>query len=160
MTDNKIQQVDGGMRMFRVWKVTGDGMLAALVAEHTWKPGINVCHEVPKLGSTGKGFHGFNFYNQMKLQEKFGDTGQTELIGGTMICFGRMVVAEHGGRVEKAIVESIIEPPGMPESYISMLFQIASNYSCHIITEERALKLKTGKVPYYEGKELYHKDSR
>jgi len=154
ITPSTVERVDGAIRMFRVWRVTEGNLLKAWASDHVWQPGVNTSHMIPRLGGSQAGFYGFNFFNQMGLQERFGHKDATNVIGGSIICFGKFVVASQGGRTEKAIVESIVEPPDMPFDYVTTLFAVAENYGCHVLSAERAEKLRTGVIPYVQGMKL------
>lgn len=148
----------GGIRLFRIWKLNADGKgLDAIARTWTWSPGINKCDEMPSISSSRSGFYGFNSCDQMRVQEQWGvpeDSDSLNIIGGTFISWGRIVTAEMGARVEIARIESIIEPAGMADKYLSILPSVADHYGIRIITEEQAKGLRIGLVPYQDGMDL------
>lgn len=158
---NKLSEehcYEGGVRLFRIWKLNGDGKrLDAITQSWSWAPGVNECNQVPSLTGGRSGFYGFNSCDQMRAQENWGvpnNPHSYDIIGGTFIAHGRIVTAEMGARVEFARIESIIEPDGMEDKYLTILPSVAEHYGVRILTEGQAKELKIGIVPYREGMEL------
>lgn len=145
---------EGGVRLFRIWRLDKDGKrLNAITNEWSWEVGTNVCNQVPSITSSRSGFYGFNDCDQMRLQEQWGvnatQYGPGSIIGGTFIAWGRIVTAEMGARVEYARIESIIEPDGMNDAYLTILPTVATHYGIHIITEAQAKNLRVGLIKSY-----------
>lgn len=148
----------GGIRLSRIWYLNSDGKrLTAITKSWCWEPGVNQCDELPDLASSRSGFYGFNTVEQMRIQERWGvpdGGGGNTVIGGTFIAWGRIVTAEMGARVEFARIESIIEPSGMDDKYLTILPTVAEHYGIRVITEDMAKELRMGIVPYVEDMKL------
>lgn len=142
------QQYVGGIRLVRGWSLVTwyDGLkrLSALTASHTWEPGPQRSHTVPKLGGGMSGF--FGFYDWAHADRELADN----VIWGTYIGWGRCVRGTMGFRCEYAQIDSIIITPSHDRQMMHGLSQMADYYGVPLLTKGDAQRLQLGIVPFTE----------
>lgn len=65
----EMEKHPGAYRLFRVWKMSDEGDLRAIVAEFTWSPGENASLTTGGDASHNSGFYGFNSLGELQKQE-------------------------------------------------------------------------------------------
>lgn len=151
--DPPARKFSGAIRLFRLWRVTSEPYVGAplrlrsLVAAYEWGKGLNrTVNDIREHGASalGLGFYGFKSYGA--LLEQGEDSVYSDLVGGTILCWGKVVVAEQGARCEKAKIESLISPNEIEQAM--KVLTIANDYGARVISEETAHNLVGGLVPY------------
>lgn len=147
------QQYVGGIRLVRGWMMVtcydGQPRLSALTASHTWEPGPQRSHTVPKLGGGMSGF--FGFYDWAHADRELADN----VIWGTYIGWGRCVRGTMGFRCEYTQIDSIILPSSgnvlrYDRSTADGMNRLADYYGVPLLTKDDAKRLVLGIVPFTE----------
>ncbi len=147
MNRNRVsRKLYGAIRLFRVWNLQSCS-LRSLVVAFDWMPDVNV--SFARVSTSGgrlsdKGFYGFKSYGTLLESDRPYNHSQ---IAGTILCWGKVVVAERGARCQKAKVESLIVPNDEIDLAVKA-FPVAEKYHARVISEETAHQLVGGLVPY------------
>ncbi len=112
--------------------------LWSLVASYRWEPGLNVAGN-----HSNYGFYGFKS-SDLVYHEVLSPNSK---VFGTILCWGKVVVAERGARCEKAIIESLIIPDDDDLDEHIKIVNMAQNYDAKVISRKDASDLAGGLVP-------------
>lgn len=170
-----LPKVEGAVRMFRTWELREDNRLEAMTNHYIWSPGQNAADMSTEHHA---GFYGFGSLNELRRQEKTwwehsqsgkGHISERDIftfslygherpakpkfyVCGTILGYGHVKIAQHGGKAQYAVPEYIIEPEGCDPDFGLRIVNVAEKYDMKIISVKQAKRLKAGKVAWWKGK--------
>ena len=150
------EKLEGAIRLWRYWLHDSDTRsLFATVRGTTWRPGVTVMENgTPPKKKNAVGFHGFNSYDLIQEQESDSYKKARRGVGyvlGSVLCYGKMVIAAKGARAEFAIPEYFVLTDN--DDWNLELLSTAEKYGMKPISEAQARELKTGLVPWVKEEE-------
>lgn len=133
--------LEGGLRLWRKWRLSEEGELMALTQNHVWISGENVVAGNSPGFRNNFGFYGYYsppFKRDEGMFERW-NKGHSNHCMGSTINYGKVVIAEHGARAEKAVPEYIVLSQN--DDYNLRLLGVADKYNMKVCSYDEAMKM-------------------